>query len=413
MLELIKALYPLELGPVAPDMMECRINIHVALEEATNAQVYTYNSGMEHNGWIVPNSWEPDTVASIYVPAQYALPVPSDCEGMELTPESGHIFRHRNNIEATPYHCDWYYKPHLRDWGIVANWPGTPTVPDWPMYVVNEAPGTMEVLRYVLPGTVGDETYVLQAHNCHPHQANDDLSGIAVGVETMKRLARKPRRNNYELIICPEHFGMVMYLAHHRWAGRPTGVIYLDAVGAGGALKWQQSFWGGSTLDQAARMLGLPQHGFREFIGNDETIWEAPGVNVPCASLTRAPYPEYHMLNFDTPGIINPLYLDETVHYLESLVGLLEDRHTLRNKHGGLVCLSNPKYGLYRTPGSDPTYPAAESGKRVADEYRLMTDLPMMIEQGWGVEAIAREHSMATGTVQDYIAEWRKVGLIQ
>ena len=34
----------------------------------------------------------------------------------------------------------------------------------------------MKVLEYTLPGS-SSETIIINAHNCHPFQANDDISG--------------------------------------------------------------------------------------------------------------------------------------------------------------------------------------------------------------------------------------------
>ena len=40
----------------------------------------------------------------------------------------------------------------------------------------------MKVLEYTLKGR-NKETIIINAHNCHPYQANDDISGCAVGIQ--------------------------------------------------------------------------------------------------------------------------------------------------------------------------------------------------------------------------------------
>ena len=44
--------------------------------------------------------------------------------------------------------------------------------------------------------------------------------------------------------------------------------------------------------------------GFREIYGNDETVFNSPGYDIPTISITRVPFKEYHT-NFDTPKIIS------------------------------------------------------------------------------------------------------------
>ena len=39
----------------------------------------------------------------------------------------------------------------------------------------------MRVMDYTLKGK-SKETIIINAHNCHPFQANDDISGCAVGI---------------------------------------------------------------------------------------------------------------------------------------------------------------------------------------------------------------------------------------
>ena len=51
----------------------------------------------------------------------------------------------------------------------------------------------MKVLEYTLKGK-SKETIIINAHNCHPYQANDDISGCAVGIEIIKKLSKIKNR---------------------------------------------------------------------------------------------------------------------------------------------------------------------------------------------------------------------------
>ena len=62
----------------------------------------------------------------------------------------------------------------------------------------------MKILDFVLKGK-SDETIIINAHNCHPYQANDDMSGCAVGISLLMKLSRtKDRFFTYRLLISPE-----------------------------------------------------------------------------------------------------------------------------------------------------------------------------------------------------------------
>ena len=52
----------------------------------------------------------------------------------------------------------------------------------------------MKILEYTLKGK-NKETIIINAHNCHPYQANDDISGCAVGIALLKNLKNKKIEN--------------------------------------------------------------------------------------------------------------------------------------------------------------------------------------------------------------------------
>ena len=420
MMDLMRNLYPLDLAPVSPDMALFRHILDGELTPFTSDHYYSFPSKMQNgNGWIVPDSWAPVRSSvrlvggDIWVqpgpPAGYSLPFQGRVLGAELR---SHLFTHRDNDRAIPYHCDWYYKPHLRDWGMSAE--SRLTIHDSKEYEVDlrvdTGPGEMEVLTYTIEGR-GDtgEAYVFQAHNCHTHQADDDLSGVVVGVELMRRISALKLRHTYMLIICPEHIGTVFHIGTTDIRRQVTGALFLEGLGGPNPLRLQESFWGNSVMDHAIRSLaGGTSYPFRSIVGNDEVVWEAPGVEVPCSTLTRFPIPFYHMMNLDTPDAIIPPSLDESVEFLLRMVGLLENRHTLRNIYRDLVCLSNPKFDLYLPPGNDPsTGMTADRGWNL-----LMTLLPRYIAAGWGLEQIAMRHEKPVGEVRAYLERWKEKGLV-
>lgn len=431
MQELIQELYRLDLAPVSEQTDTANSIINSCLQNITQPHTYSYPSGMEHNGWIIPQSWSPgpnpldlksfiDFGEGVPVPVGYSLPFTGMIDGLEL---KEHAYSHTTLPKDVPYHCDWYYKPHLRSWGIALPKTTRDYISPRNMYSVNLAPiikaGSMQVCTWTIPGSNPDgEHYVFQAHNCHPHQANDDLSGIAVGVEVIRSLASLPHlRNTYTLLVCPEHFGTVFYLHTVPAAHDATAVLFLECLGAGRDHPiLQSSYTGAGVFDQMADALHIQRYPFRTVVGNDETVWEAPPYNISCATLTRFPYWQYHSLTNDNPIGISTPYLSEAIHVVLAMIKMLEGRKTLKTTHEGLMCLSNPKYDLYQSPGNDPSIQSNNTDIQSTYIRRgfnhLMTVLPRAIHDGWGVEYLAAVTKLPSAVVDQYINQWIKLGLV-
>ena len=62
---------------------------------------------------------------------------------------------------------------------------------------------------------------------------------------------------------------------------------------------------------------------FREIYGNDETVFNSPGYNIPTISITRYPFKEYHT-NKDTPETLNEKKLKEIKNYVLKVIYELE-----------------------------------------------------------------------------------------
>ena len=57
---------------------------------------------------------------------------------------------------------------------------------------------------------------------------------------------------------------------------------------------------------------------FAQVVANDERVINGPGVNVPCISISRWPYDEYHTSD-DNPSIIHEDKLQEAADMVETL----------------------------------------------------------------------------------------------
>lgn len=391
--------------------------------------VHEFASGDEVNGWVVPQKWECqkaliwqqygngenelvyDGNAHPLGVCAYSNPWVGGIGGAEL---KKHLFYSNDYNDALIYHCDWWYKPWARDWGFSVTKNFYNSINDRAAFHVELRttlePGTMKVIEYVLPGKSTD-SILLNANNCHPGCANDDLSGCVVGIQVMRWLAeQKERRYTYRLLIAPEHYGSIFYL--HRFG--KNGIkwaLFLESLGSNGPLNLQRSFLGDSMMDRALRMGVKETSAFRQIVGNDETCWEAQGYAIPCPSLSRCPFKEYHT-DKDNAWLMSEESLYEAAKTVLNAINILEGEMITRTLTAGLVCLSNPKHDLYK-PMLDPSIP---DRRTITVEQRrwnhLMDCIPRYFDSETLVMDIAERHQLPWWKVYLYIKDWESKGLV-
>jgi len=426
MMELLKAIYPLRLAPVSGGTDQC---VKLLLEELPFT-VHEYPSGVEHNGWVIPLKWEAhkaeirkdgqlvyDGMAHPLGVVGYSQPFKGVVTLDEL---KRHLFTHPRWPNGLVYHCDLYYKVGRKDWGCCVPSNLYHALPageyDVDLRTTFED-GALKVCDYLLPGEL-EETIIFNAHNCHAGQANDDIAGVVVGVEVLKRLAKRKNRYSYRLIIAPEHFGTVFYLANlsRRQIERFKYCVFLEMLGNDNRLALQESFTGTSELDRAAYQYlrhyrpDFFADKFRKIVGNDETVWEAAGIEIPTISLSRFPYPEYHS-SMDTDDIILESQLEDAVEAVLGMVHILETNCTVRRQFEGLVALSHPKYNLYidqADPSMRPTVPAEQRKWNY-----LMDCLPRYFDGKMTILDIAERHELPYDKLYAYIHRFQEKGLVE
>jgi len=192
---------------------------------------------------------------------------------------------------------------------------------------VIDEPGALKIGEHFIPGPV------VVAHLCHPAMVNDDLAGVAVSVDLARRL-RDPYYS-YRFLFLPETIGSVAYLATHE-----------ELI----PLVLQRSYEDQSRLDHMASYVlnmhepGLREGAFRTIIGNDEMVFDGPGVRVPMISVSRWPYPEYHTSD-DNPNLVVP---EKLVHARDAVLDLfryLEADYVPQRTFRGPLFMSG--YGLW------------------------------------------------------------------
>jgi aminopeptidase-like protein len=336
-----------------------------------------------------------------------------------------HVFSSRVRPDAFAFHCINNYRPWAREWGFCVpynmyrEWPNG----DYEIDLKTEfRPGTMLVADAILPGQF-DEEIVLNAHTCHPCQFEDGFSGVALILELFHWLASLPRRRyTYRAVLAPEHLGTIFYLDRlGRNREHIVGAFFVEMIGLKTPLAIQKSFHGDSIIDRLAIHSAKSVEpearigDFRTILGNDETVWEAPGYEIPCVSISRCShspsyYDEYHTSD-DTLARSDLGKRAVAFDVLRRIVEVLETDAVMNRNFDGLIALSNPKYDLY-VERPDPTVQ-----KQLSDvQLRLGSLQDRVLRYFDGNRTLfelAEAVDLPFDTLVDYVKGFEHRGLVQ
>ena len=392
MLSLINELWFLKRDIVSDDFDRALVRLGQVIQESGGKmQIHAYPSGETCWTWRVPEKW---TCHAAYLETldgkrlldyadnplhvvSYSLPFEGQVSREELLK---HLHSHPRLPDAIPF----VFKYYDRDWGLCAPQSLRETLTDESYRVVIRTsfePGALKVGEIVVPGESA-ETFVLVAHLCHPGMVNDDLTGVVVGLDVMRRLGQGalgreahtqvPDRAHtqvrpyytYRMLILPETIGSVAYLSHNEHLiPDMAGGLFLEMLGNDAPHALQKSFQPESQADRAlgSALLSLDPDAwsapYRMVINNDERQFNAPGVRVPMLSISRVhhreaptwPYPEYHS-SLDTPAIVTQARLEQSRDLVIELLQAWENNQYVVNHFKGEVFCSG--YGIwidYRT----------------------------------------------------------------
>ena len=136
---------------------------------------------------------------------------------------------------ATVYDWTRLYRPGITTTGLSIPSDVLSSLPEENLEIdirTRSYPSCMQVFDYLVKGESPKEI-VINAHNCHPFQANDDISGCAVAIKLFQKLANTSNlRYSYRLLIAPELYGPMFWLDDpHQSAIDVLSVILLKSVG--------------------------------------------------------------------------------------------------------------------------------------------------------------------------------------
>jgi len=342
----------------------------------------------------------------------YSLPVDKVLAWDELAP-------HLRYSEKRPNAIPWEFKYYERSWGFCLSknvFDHLPRDKKYHAVIRSEFSTDPENGMKVGMGLVHPEggqnheagEFIIQSHTCHPAQANDNGSGVVCEIELARRLAENPLPAGSMSIrfwFGPETIGTVAYLANHEsLIPNLRGGIFLDTTGNQNTLALQRTRQDNHLLDRIARHVISKQNKefregeFAQVAPNDERIINGPGVNVPCISLSRFPYPEYHTSD-DNLDIIHEELLLNAVDVAEEIVRIYASNYIPRRTFRGPVFLSG--YGLW------------VDWRENWDLNRAIEKIMLKFEGKHSIFDIAEQVGLDYWTVREYVEKFRAKGLVK
>jgi aminopeptidase-like protein/aminoglycoside N3'-acetyltransferase len=341
----------------------------------------------------------------------YSLPIDQKLNWSELEP---HLYFSEKYPDAVP----WQFKYYERSWGFCLSKNVFDTLPRDQRYhaviksefVTDPAQGFKVSTAVIHPqggaNPAAGEMFIM-AHVCHPNQANDDAAGVVTAIEVARRLAAgslPPGSMSIRFWFGPETIGSIAYLAHHEdLIPNLRGGIFIEMTGNDNTLALQHTRQNQDILDRIGQFV-LRRRGaefregkFTEIINNDERVLNGPGVNVPCLSISRFPYPEYHTTE-DNLNIIHEDKLQEAADVIEEIIRIYASNYIPKGTFRGPVFLSGN--GLW------------VDWRENWDLNRAIEKIMMRLEGEHSVFDIAEQVGLDYWMVREYVEKFRAKGFV-
>jgi aminopeptidase-like protein len=396
------------------------------LREVLPFRVISIPGSRQHNGWVIPPSWDVEEARiirdgrAVYDGTAHPLGVIGLSKSFSGTIGFEELKRHLHYdhrfADSIPFHYRQFFRSWERDWGFCVSKQLYDTLEEGNYDVVirtRESSGELKILEYKHKGSL-DYTIVLGGNLDHAGVANDGLAGCVVGLEVMRRLQGRKTKFTYALVLSPGIIGSELYLASLSKAelSQLLEGVFLEMLGSVTQLAVQESRHDMVTVSHALKasldQLGLSYRNgpFESIIVNDEYIWENYGV--PMVSFSRFPYPEYHSSR-DNVSIIKETALSESVEALLGAVDVLENSPIVCKRFEGNVCLSNPLYDLYVDYGQ---IALGDLPTELRRRRRFLMDLIPSLDRPVSARAVSDYVGLPEKETLDYLERWKSKQLV-
>lgn len=424
--DLLEEIYPLHRTLASEGTDKALEIVGAHLPEEAGWQVETYAPGTPVWTWQVPERY---VVHEAYLEREdglrivdfadnplyivsYSLPVDKLLTWEQLEP---HLYYN----EKRPWAIPWEFKYYERDWGFCLpkeQFDGLDRDARYHVvirveFVTDPQQGFRVGVGLVHPdggGNLPAGEMIVSSHVCHPMQANDDAAGVVTAIEVARRLVENPLppgSMSVRFWFGPETIGTIAYLAHNEEIiPHLRGGVFVEMTGNRNTIVLQRTRQDDHLMDRIARYV-LQKEGeefregeFAQVVANDERVINGPGVNVPCISISRWPYDEYHTTD-DNPDIIHEDMLQGAADVIEEIIRVYASNFVPRRKFRGPVFLSG--HGLW------------VDWRENWALNRAIEKIMMRFEGQHTVFDIAEELGLEYWDTYDYVAKFQAKGLIE
>lgn len=287
-----------------------RQTLHDIRNEIKNLEIVEVPSGTKVLDWTIPPEWN---VKSAWVRSLsgkklidfednnlhllgYSIPFNGIVSRTELLE---HLYTLPEQPDLIPYVTS-YYKER---WGFCISHNDLDLLVDDYYQVMIDSElksGSLTYGQIKIPGESSEEI-LCSTYCCHPSMANDQLSGIGLSVALAQYLQnRKRNRYTYKFIFIPEIIGSATYLQNElpEIKYRVKAAFNLTCCGDNRNWSYLPTRVGNTYSDKVAlNALSFSGHPFRTFSwnsrGSDESMFCAPGLDIPMVSIMRTKYGEF------------------------------------------------------------------------------------------------------------------------
>lgn len=397
------------------------------LENAVEGRIINYPTGVNVFDWVIPQEWVCNDVAI------YALNDSNECVEKIITFDHPlRVASHSSNVNKVirgkalrnklvcskkyPNNLCHRYIYYRDDWSISVKKAEYDRIEDDRNYFVKinaeKKDGDLKVHEFGLKGETKDTVFFL-SHLCHPAQFNDGLIGVLLNLYLFNYIKKNYPRSKYtyKFLAFPETIGSHAYCSNPDNIENGFFAIFSEMTALDQPIHVQKSKcendFVNSLIYLAAIECGLEAKfsPFLKVIRNDEKVFNAPGIDIPAASITRAwgtghqdhPFFGYHT-DLDDIDSADFERLKEILSLYQVMIFILEKDCVVERKFNGIPMLS--RHNLFVDPLQD------------RNGYNIRESLVWELSESSKVSTIALNLGVPFSYVLNVLVDWESEGLV-